>query len=220
MRARTASNLASVAQGAGRGRPGARTARGVARLVPATRRPCRRRPGRCVTRATSRASNTTTRWPSPCTCSHWRRSSGLGDSWSAGTPAHRSRQSGARRSARSARGVDHFKQALEAFQQLGGHKRGLARVLDGLAVAASLDGRRAAAPYDWPGRLHALRDVIGTALTPTEQRPGGGRARIGQRPPGSAPAERSEAWVEGWAMTGRAGARAYGTGGEDGPASA
>ena len=76
----------------------------------------------------------------------------LGDSWSAGSLLT-DLGNLALSIGETAKGVEHFRRAVETFQQFGGHKRGLARVLDGLALAASLDGRRAPRRYGWPRRL-------------------------------------------------------------------
>jgi tetratricopeptide (TPR) repeat protein len=140
---------------------------------------------------------------------------GLGDSWSAGTLLT-DLGNLALGGGEVSKGLDRFKQALDAFQQLGGHKRGIARVLDGLSRAASLtgDARRA---VRLAGAAASLRNVTGTALTPTEQRQAA--ADLESASARLTPAERSKAWVEGWEMTAEQ-ALEYGTSGEDGPASA
>ena len=58
---------------------------------------------------------------------------------------------------------------MEACQQLGGQKRGLARALEGFALAAAHtgDARRA---ITLAGAAEALRNTIGARLTPAEQR--------------------------------------------------
>ena len=122
---------------------------------------------------------------------------GLGDSWSAGTLLN-DLGNLALSGGETGKGVEHFRQAADAFQQLGGHRRGVARVLDGLARAASLNGdaRRA---VRLAGAAASLRNVIGTPLTPSEQRQAA--ADLETASARLSPAERSEAWVEGWAMT-------------------
>ncbi len=121
----------------------------------------------------------------------------LGDSWSAGSLLT-DLGNLALSIGETARGVEHLRQAVETFQHFGGHKRGLARVLDGLALAASLDGNASRA-IRLAAAAASLRDVIGTALTPVEQR----LMASGLEPSNIAlsPAERSQAWVEGWTMT-------------------
>ena len=122
---------------------------------------------------------------------------GLGDEWSGGTLltdlgnlALSGRQSAA--------SLKHFRQAAVAFHKLGGHRRGLARVLEGFAQVACVDGdaRRA---LRLAGAASALRDALGTPLTPGEQRHltcalDGAHATL-------TAAERSRAWTEGWRMT-------------------
>jgi len=107
-----------------------------------------------------------------------------------------------------ARGVDYFREAAEAFQHLGGHKRGLARVIEGLAVAASLDGDAGRA-IRLAGAAAALRAASGTPLTSTEQR----LLSTGLEAANAALSsdERSKAWSEGWSMPADR-AVAYGTG--------
>lgn len=107
-----------------------------------------------------------------------------------------------------ARGVDYLREAAEAFQHLGGHKRGLARVLEGLAVAASLEGDAGRA-IRLAGAAAALRAASGTALTSTEQR----LLTTGLEAANAALSadERSKAWSEGWSMPAER-ALAYGTG--------
>jgi tetratricopeptide (TPR) repeat protein len=140
---------------------------------------------------------------------------GLGDMWSVGTLLT-DLGNLALSSDEMGKGLDRFKQALDAYQQLGGHKRGIARVIDGLARAASLrgDARRA---VRLAGAAASLRNIIGTSLTPTEQRQAA--ADLESASAKLTPAERSEAWVEGWEMTAEQ-ALEHGTSVEDGPASA
>ena len=90
-----------------------------------------------------------------------------------------------------------FRQAMESCQQLGGQKRGLARALEGFALAAARTGdvRRA---ITLAGAAGALRNAIGARLTPAEQRAvtaGLERARAALTP-----AERTSVWNEGWSM--------------------
>lgn len=98
----------------------------------------------------------------------------------------------------TAKGVEQFRQASEAFLQLGGHKRGLARVLDGFALAAAVGGdpRRA---IRLAAAAASLRNVIGTPLTPSEQR----QVNSGLEPAHTTLTrdERSTAWIEGWTMS-------------------
>ena len=90
-----------------------------------------------------------------------------------------------------------FRQAMESCQQLGGQKRGLARALEGFALAAARTGdvRRA---ITLAGAAGALRNAIGARLTPAEQRAvtaGLERARAALTA-----AERTSVWNEGWSM--------------------
>jgi tetratricopeptide (TPR) repeat protein len=107
-----------------------------------------------------------------------------------------------------AKGVDYFREAAEAFQHLGGHKRGLARVIEGLAVAASLEGDAGRA-IRLAGAAAALRAASGTPLTSTEQR----LLTTGLEAANAALSadERSKAWSEGWSMPAER-ALAHGTG--------
>jgi predicted ATPase len=121
----------------------------------------------------------------------------LGDCWSAGsllvdlgTLALDSGETDA--------GLDRFRQAAEAFRQLGGHKRGLARVLEGFALAASLEGNAQRA-IRLAGAAAALRNAIGTPLTPAEQRQV--TSSLERAHAALSPAVRSQAWSEGWTMT-------------------
>lgn len=121
----------------------------------------------------------------------------LGDSWSAGSLLT-DLGNLALTIGETSKGVDRLRQAVEAFQQFGGHRRGLARVLDGLARAASLHGaaRRA---IRLAAAAAAQRNLIGTALTPVEQRQVAADLQPAHAILGDA--ARSEAWVEGWTMT-------------------
>jgi tetratricopeptide (TPR) repeat protein len=96
------------------------------------------------------------------------------------------------------RGIDFFRQATDAFQQHGGHRRGLARVLEGFALAASLDGDAQRA-IRLAGAAAALRNALGTPLTPAEQRQVTSGLEIAHAQ--LSPAARSQAWGEGWTMT-------------------
>ena len=96
------------------------------------------------------------------------------------------------------RGIDFFRQATDAFQQHGGHRRGLARVLEGFALAASLDGDAQRA-IRLAGAAAALRNALGTPLTPAEQQQVTSGLEIAHAQ--LSPAARSQAWSEGWTMT-------------------
>jgi predicted ATPase len=97
----------------------------------------------------------------------------------------------------ASKAIDLFRQAMEACQQLGGQKRGLARALEGLALAAAHTGdvRRA---IRLAGAAGALRNAIGARLTPAEQR----EVTTGLEPARAAltAAERTSVWNEGWSM--------------------
>jgi tetratricopeptide (TPR) repeat protein len=121
----------------------------------------------------------------------------LGDAWSAGsllvdlgTLALEQRD--------TATGLSRLRQAADAFQQLGGRKRGLARVLEGFALAASLDGDAARA-ICLAGAAAGLRTSMGTPLTPAEQRQV--TSGLEHAHASLSPAERSQAWSRGWTMT-------------------
>jgi tetratricopeptide (TPR) repeat protein len=97
-----------------------------------------------------------------------------------------------------ASGATHlFRQAMDACQQLGGQKRGLARALEGFALAAAHTGDAKRA-ITLAGAAEALRNTIGARLTPLEQRKvtaGLERARAAMTA-----AERTSVWNEGWSM--------------------
>jgi predicted ATPase len=121
----------------------------------------------------------------------------LGDAWSAGSLLT---DLGGLTLSRGevSRGIDFFRQANDAFQQHGGHRRGLARVLEGFALAASLDGDAQRA-IRLAGAAAALRNALGTPLTPTEQQQVTSGLEIAHAQ--LSPAARSQAWSEGWTMT-------------------
>ena len=89
-----------------------------------------------------------------------------------------------------------MRQSLDLFQRLG-HKRGLARLLEGFARIAACQGEAGRA-LKLAGAAAALRKSLGTPPTSAEQR------RLDQilRPMEAQlkTAERSRAWLEGWAM--------------------
>ncbi len=120
----------------------------------------------------------------------------LGDAWSAGSLlidlGNLSLDAGDTSGA-----VERFREAVGAFQHLGGHRRGLARALEGFALAAAAD-RNARRAIRLAGAAAALRNAVGTPLTPSEQR----WVAAGLEPAyGSvSQAERSAAWIEGWSM--------------------
>ena len=121
----------------------------------------------------------------------------LGDAWSAGSLL--TDLGGLALShGEASRGVDFFRQATDAFQQHGGHRRGLARVLEGFALAASLDGDAQRA-IRLAGAAAALRNALGTPLTPAEQQQVASGLEIAHAQ--LSPAARSQAWSEGWTMT-------------------
>ena len=87
--------------------------------------------------------------------------------------------------------------ATQQLQQLGGQKRGLARALEGFALAAAHTGDAKRA-ITLAGAAEALRNTIGARLTPLEQRKvtaGLERARAAMTA-----AERTAVWNEGWSM--------------------
>ena len=122
---------------------------------------------------------------------------GLGDPWTAGG-VMTDLGTLAIASGNTASGVERFKEAIEALQQYGGQKRGIARVLEGLARAAALDGQAARA-IRLVGAAAALRHVVGAPLTAAEQQ----QLNAGLEPAqiSLSPADRSRAWTEGWRMT-------------------
>src|SRR6185369_15840654 len=78
------------------------------------------------------------------------------------------------------RGIDFFRQATDAFQQHGGHRRGLARVLEGVALAPppggaaqrarhAADAGRTAAGHLW-ARDRARAAEPRRAITGVERR--------------------------------------------------
>jgi hypothetical protein len=94
-------------------------------------------------------------------------------------------------------GLDRLRQAARAFQQLGAHKRGLARVLEALARAAALEGRARRATR-LAGAAAALRELIGAPLTAAEQRQVAASLEPVQAMLSAA--ERSAVWIEGWSL--------------------
>ena len=74
----------------------------------------------------------------------------LGGPWSAGSLLTDSSGNLALSIGETAKGVEHLRRAVETFQQFGGHKRGLARGADGLALGGV--ARRQRAPRDTAGR--------------------------------------------------------------------
>jgi predicted ATPase len=96
-----------------------------------------------------------------------------------------------------AKATTFFRSAMEAHQQLGGHKRGVARTLEGLALAAAKagDAKRA---ITLAGAAGALRNAISAPLTPAEQREVTGG--LEQARASLTPAERTRVWNEGWSM--------------------
>ena len=122
---------------------------------------------------------------------------GLSDAWSAGTLltdlGHLALSNGQPEAS-----LTHFRQAGAAFHKLGGQRRGLARVLEGLAQVACAGGNARRA-LRLAGAAAALRDSVGTPLTAAEQRHlscglEAAHATVTE-------AERSMTWAEGWAMT-------------------
>jgi tetratricopeptide (TPR) repeat protein len=94
--------------------------------------------------------------------------------------------------------LERFTEAATMLRQHGGHKRGLARVLEGLAIASSLDDDHARA-ITLAGAAAALRNAIGAPLTPSEQKQVS--ASLERSHATLSAAERTRAWSEGWAMT-------------------
>ncbi len=122
---------------------------------------------------------------------------GLGDAWSAGTLlvdlgnlALGNRQPAA--------SLQHFRQAAVAFHKLGGHRRGLARVLEGFAQLACVRGDAGRA-LRLAGAASALRDSLGTPLTPAEQRHL--TCALDSAHATLTAVDRSKAWTEGWGMS-------------------
>jgi predicted ATPase len=93
---------------------------------------------------------------------------------------------------------DRFREAVETFAHTGGHTRGLARALEGFAVAAAQVGDPTRA-IRLAGAAAALRNAVGTPLTPIEQRQL--EAGLEQAHEALGQAEHSKAWIEGWTMT-------------------
>jgi predicted ATPase len=94
-------------------------------------------------------------------------------------------------------GVERLAQAARALQELGGQKRRLARVLDGMAFAASLNGDAARA-IRLAAAAAALRSAIGAPLTEWEQRLLNAELETAQT--ALTADERTRAWTEGWMM--------------------
>jgi predicted ATPase len=121
----------------------------------------------------------------------------LGDAWSAGSLLT---DLGGLALSRGevAKGVDFYRRANDAFQLHGGHRRGLARVLEGFALAASLDGDAQRA-IRLAGAAAALRNALGTPLTAAEQQQVTSGLELAHAK--LSPAARSQAWSEGWTMS-------------------
>ncbi len=94
-------------------------------------------------------------------------------------------------------GLERLKQAVAALRELGGHKRGLARVLEGFAFAASRNGNPRKA-ITLSAAAAALRNAIGAALTPWEQQQMAGGVEGTEA---LAASDRTRAWSEGWTMS-------------------
>ena len=82
------------------------------------------------------------------------------------------------------------------FQELG-HKRGIARALECLAVSAAAQSH-AEQSLHWAGAAAALRQQLGVPLMPAEQRRLEKALEFARRTLGNAAG--LTAWMEGWAM--------------------
>ncbi len=91
----------------------------------------------------------------------------LADPWSAGT-LRIDLASLALDEGNLASALERLREAVDDFRQLGGHKRGLARALEGYARAAAAQGRADRA-MRLAGAAAALRRLVGTPLLATEQ---------------------------------------------------
>ncbi len=89
-----------------------------------------------------------------------------------------------------------FGESIQMFQNLG-HKRGIARVLECLAANAAAQSNAVQA-LRFAGAAAALRERLGTPLTPAEQHKLDKVLEFARRTLGSAAG--STAWMEGWAL--------------------
>ena len=89
-----------------------------------------------------------------------------------------------------------YGESIQMFQNLG-HKRGIARVLECLAANAAAQSN-AVQSLRFAGAAAALRERLGTPLTPAEQHKLEKVLEFARRTLGNAAG--MTAWMEGWAM--------------------
>jgi tetratricopeptide (TPR) repeat protein len=89
-----------------------------------------------------------------------------------------------------------YGESIKVFQDLG-HKRGIARALECLAVSAAAQSK-AEQSLHWAGAAAALRQQLGVPPVPAEQRRLEKALEFARRTLGNAVG--LTAWMEGWAM--------------------